>query len=96
MQDVEAFYKFLDDFPDDGLCATGDGHFALPGEAGYTPFRKRPAKSSQSDIHRFVHALLKAWHSMGYIRIVVDAGSCQPSWPRECRHDDDLYRPGCP
>jgi integrase/recombinase XerC len=69
MQDVEYFYKFLDDVPEDGLCAMGDGRYALPGEAGYTPFRKRPAKSSQSDIQRFVHALLKAWHSMGYIRI---------------------------
>jgi integrase/recombinase XerC len=69
MQDVEDFYKFLEDFPDDGLCAMGDGRYAFPGEPGYTPFRKRPAKSSQSDIQRFVHALLKAWHSMGYIRI---------------------------
>jgi integrase/recombinase XerC len=69
MQNVEDFYKFLADLPDDGLCAMGDGRYALLGEAGYTPFRKRPAKSSQSDIHRFVHALFKAWHSMGYIRI---------------------------
>jgi integrase/recombinase XerC len=69
MQDVEDFYKFLEDLPENGLCAMGEERYALPGEAGYTPFRKRPAKSSQSDIHRFVHALLKAWHSMGYIRI---------------------------
>lgn len=69
MQDVEDFYKFLENVPEDGLCAMGDGRFALPGEAGYTPFRKRPAKSSQADIQRFVHALLKAWHSMGYKRI---------------------------
>ena len=69
MQDVEDFYRFLQDVPDDSLCAMSDGRYALPGEAGYTPFRKRPAKSSQSDIHRFTHALLKAWHSMGYIRI---------------------------
>lgn len=69
MQDVEDFYKFLEDVPEDGLCAMGDGRCALPGEAGYTPFRKRPARSSQSDIQRFVHALLKASHSMGYIRI---------------------------
>lgn len=69
MQDVENFYRFLDDLPDDALCAMDDGRYAFPGDPGYTPFRKRPAKSSQSDIHRFVHALLKAWHSMGYIRI---------------------------
>ena len=69
MQDVEHFYKFLEDMPEDGLCAVGDGRYALPGEVGYTPFRKRPGKSSQTDIQRFVHALLKAWHSMGYIRI---------------------------
>ncbi len=69
MQDVEHFHLFLEDLPEDALCAMGDGRFAIPGERGYTPFRKRPARSSQSDIHRFVHALLKAWHSMGYIRI---------------------------
>lgn len=69
MQDVEDFYKFLEEVPADGLCAMGDGRYAVAGEPGYTPFRKRPAKSSQSDIQRFVHALLKAWHSMGYIRI---------------------------
>lgn len=69
MQDVEDFYKFLEDVPDYCLCAMGDGRYAVAGEPGYTPFRKRPAKSSQSDIQRFVHALLKAWHSMGYTRI---------------------------
>jgi integrase/recombinase XerC len=69
MQNVEDFHKFLEDLPEDELCAMGDGRYAIPGEPGYSPFRKRPAKSSQSDIHRFVHALLKAWHSMGYIRI---------------------------
>lgn len=69
MQYVEAFYLFLENLPDDALCAMGDGRYAMQGEPGYSPFRKRPAKSSQSDIHRFVHAMLKAWHSMGYIRI---------------------------
>lgn len=69
MQDVEHFYLFLEDLPDDALCATGEGRFSTQGEPGYTPFRKRPARSSQSDIHRFVHAMFKAWHSMGYIRI---------------------------
>lgn len=69
MQDVEYFYRFLDDLPEDVLCAMGDGRYAMPGEPGYSPFRKRPAKSSQSDIRRFVHVLFKAWHSMGYIRI---------------------------
>lgn len=69
MQDVEHFYRFLDDFPEYALCPMGDGRYATAGEPGYSPFRKRPARSSQSDIHRFVHALFKAWHSMGYIRI---------------------------
>ncbi len=69
MQDVEHFHLFLEDLPDDALCSMGDGRFAISGESGYTPFRKRPARSSQSDIHRFVHAMFKAWHSMGYIRI---------------------------
>ena len=69
MQDVEDFHLFLEDLPDDALCAMDEGRFSTQGEPGYTPFRKRPARSSQSDIHRFVHAMFKAWHSMGYIRI---------------------------
>jgi integrase/recombinase XerC len=69
MQDVEAFHQFLDDLPDDALCAFDQSRYAQPEELGYTPFRTKPAKSSQSDIRRFVHALFKAWHSMGYIRI---------------------------
>ena len=69
MQDVERFYRFLEDLPDYALCAPGEGQYALPGEPGYSPFRKQPARSSQSDIRRFVHAMFKAWHSMGYIRI---------------------------
>lgn len=69
MQDVEHFYMFLEDLPEDAVCPLGEGRYAAPGEPGYSPFRKRPARSSQSDIHRFVHALFKAWHSMGYIRI---------------------------
>jgi integrase/recombinase XerC len=69
MQDVEHFHLFLEDLPEDALCSMGGGRFTIPGEPGYSPFRKRPARSSQSDIHRFVHAMFKAWHSMGYIRI---------------------------
>lgn len=69
MQDVEHFHLFLEDLPDDALCAMGDGRYAVLGESGYSPFRKRPARSSRSDIQRFVHAMFKAWHSMGYIRI---------------------------
>ncbi len=69
MQDVERFYLFLEDLPDDALCSMDEGRLATQGEPGYTPFRKRPARSSQSDIQRFVHAMFKAWHSMGYIRI---------------------------
>lgn len=53
------------------VCAIGHGRYALPGEPGYTPFRKRPAKSSQSDMRRFVHALLKpgtGWAASASIR----------------------------
>lgn len=69
LQDVEAFHQFLDDVPEHALCAYDGLRYARPGEPGYTPFRKKPAKTSQSDIRRFVHALFKAWHSIGYIRI---------------------------
>jgi site-specific recombinase XerD len=70
MQEVEAFYAFLENLPEDAICAPSEtGQPQGAGQAGYTPFRKRPARSSQADIRRFVHALFKAWHSMGYIRI---------------------------
>lgn len=69
MQDVEQFYRFMEELPEFALCAVADGRYATPEEPGYSPFRKRPARSSQADIHRFVHALFRAWHSMGYIRI---------------------------
>jgi site-specific recombinase XerD len=69
MQDVEAFRVFLADLPVDALCARNGGRYASQGEVGYTPFRSQPSPSSRSDIERFVHAMFKAWHSMGYIRI---------------------------
>lgn len=69
VQDVEAFYQFLEDLPEHALCWNEDGRYAQPDEDGYTPFRSRPAKSSQADIRRFVHALFNAWNRMGYIRI---------------------------
>jgi site-specific recombinase XerD len=69
MQDVDAFRTFLADLPVDALCAREGRRYASQGEAGYTPFRTQPSPSSRSDIERFVHAMFKAWHSMGYIRI---------------------------
>jgi integrase/recombinase XerC len=64
-QDVERFNRFLQDLPNDALCA----HRAGAGEPGWTPFRTQPSRSSQADIRRFVHALFQAWHKTGYIRI---------------------------
>lgn len=69
MQDVERFYKFMEDLPDFAICETADGSYVTQHDPGYSPFRKRPARSSQADIRRFVHAMFKGWHSMGYIRI---------------------------
>ncbi|MET3135255.1 integrase/recombinase XerC [Oxalobacteraceae bacterium GrIS 1.11] len=69
MREVGAFAAFLEDLPFDALCAMDGKRNVAPGEDGYTPFRKRPAPSSQSDIRRFVHAMFKAWHGMGYVRI---------------------------
>lgn len=69
VQDVEAFYCFLEDLPESALCGHDGIRYAQPDEHGYTPFRKRPARSSQSDIRRFVHAMFTAWNRMGYIRI---------------------------
>jgi len=64
-QDVKAFKTFLLKLPERALCATG----AKEGEEGYSPFRKMPAASSQADIMRFLHALFKALHGTGYIRL---------------------------
>nr|WP_315219910.1 tyrosine-type recombinase/integrase [uncultured Duganella sp.] len=71
VQDVEAFYAFLADLPQDALCAQDPmtGAFASRGEQGHTPFRTRPSKSSRSDIQRCVHAMFRAWREMGYIQI---------------------------
>jgi site-specific recombinase XerD len=69
MQEVEHFYAFLEELPEDALCGMEGERYARDGEPGHTPFRKQPSPSSQSDIRRFVHALFRAWHSMGYIRI---------------------------
>jgi integrase/recombinase XerC len=71
VQDVDAFYSFLADVPQDALCAQDPvtGAYASPGDPGYTPFRTRPAKSSRSDIQRCVHAMFRAWREMGYIQI---------------------------
>ena len=64
-QDVKAFKMFLLKLPERALCGVG----AKEGEEGYSPFRKAPAASSQADILRFLHALFKALHGTGYIRL---------------------------
>jgi integrase/recombinase XerC len=69
MQNVGAFAAFLAELPFDAVCAKYGKRFAGPGEEGYSPFRAQPAASSALDIRRFVHAMFKAWHGMGYIRI---------------------------
>lgn len=71
VQDVDAFYSFLADLPDEALCAQDPitGAFARPEDGGYTPFRTKPSKSSRSDIQRCIHAMFRAWREMGYIHI---------------------------
>jgi integrase/recombinase XerC len=69
LQDVEAFKEFLADLPANALCARIGRRYANEVEPGYTPFRKQPAAGSRAGIERFVHALFKAWHNTGYIRI---------------------------
>lgn len=69
LQDVEALKEFLADVPADALCARIGRRYANEAEPGYTPFRKQPAAGSRADIERFVHAMFKAWHNTGYIRI---------------------------
>ena len=64
-QDAQAFKGFLKELPDWALCAPD----ARPGETGYTPFRKRPSASSQSDILRFLQAMFAALHGTGYMRL---------------------------
>ena len=64
-QDVKGFKSFLANVPPEYISAPG----ARPGDEGYTPFRKQPSASSQADILRFLHALFKALHSTGYIRL---------------------------
>lgn len=71
VQDVNAFFAFLVNLPDDALCARDPdtGAYAKRDEDGHTPFRVRPSKSSRSDIQRCVHAMFRAWREMGYIQI---------------------------
>lgn len=64
-QDALAFKAFLAKLPLEAICAPG----VQRGEEGYTPFRKQPSASSQADIMRFLHALFKALHGTGYIRL---------------------------
>lgn len=75
VQDVEHFKGFLAELPLETVCARVDtgtrkpGRFVTQGEASYTPFHKQPSAGSRSDIGRFVHAMFKAWHATGYLRI---------------------------
>ncbi|MCX7293660.1 tyrosine-type recombinase/integrase [Janthinobacterium sp.] len=65
VQEVKDFRDFLANLPNYALSVKG----ARLGEDGYTPFRVKPAASSQADILRFVRAMLTAFHAAGYIRI---------------------------
>lgn len=73
LQDVEAFKEFLEHLPEEAICSRVDNdkskRFVNLTELGYTPFRMQPAAGSRADIARFVHAMFKAWHNTGYIRI---------------------------
>lgn len=75
VQDVGHFKAFLEKLPQEALCARVDagtlkpGRFVRPANDGYTPFQKQPSSGSRSDIERFVHAMFKAWHTSGYIRL---------------------------
>ncbi len=69
IQDVDRFKQFLANVPADALCARMNKGFVWVGDAGYIPFRTQPSASSRSDIARFVHAMFKTWHAMGYLRI---------------------------
>ena len=72
LQEVNDFCAFLDQLPPAALCRQVEGANGKPsyvgvGDEGYTPFRSPPSTSAQSDIRRFVHAMFKAWHGMGYV-----------------------------
>ena len=75
LQDVEAFKEFLEELPFEALCARINAgkerprRYAKQGEKGYTPFRIQPSAGSRADIERFVHAMFRAWHTSGYIRL---------------------------
>lgn len=75
LQDVEAFKEFLEELPFEALCARINagkerpGRYAKQGEPGHTPFRIQPSDGSRADIERFVHAMFRAWHTSGYIRL---------------------------
>lgn len=77
IQEIEHFVGFLQNLPDDALCAKG----AAPGTPGWTPFKCQPSASSQADIRRVVHACFAKWHAAGYIRInpmaLIGAGSAR-------------------
>jgi integrase/recombinase XerC len=67
MQEVTAFKNFLAELPAHALCARSGKRFVGPDDDGYTPFRKQPAASSQSDILRFIQSMFGALHGTGYL-----------------------------
>jgi site-specific recombinase XerD len=62
--DAQNFVAFLTDFPAYAICAAG----AVPGETGYSPFRKAPAPGSRTDIIRCVKALFSYVFRKGYLQ----------------------------
>jgi site-specific recombinase XerD len=94
LQDVETFKAFLADLPMDALCARVGRRFAAQDEPGYTPFRAQPAPGSRADIERFVHAMFKAWHNTGYIRInpmAIEGAGARRSINADRAIDIDVY-----
>ena len=67
VQDALAFTDFLKSVPVNALCEVDGRRYVMRRAPGYSPFRRQPAPSSQSDILRFVRALFNAWHKAGYI-----------------------------
>lgn len=65
LRGCEGLPRLLADLPAYALSRKG----ARLDEDGYTPFRVKPAASSQADIIRFVRAMLSAFHAAGYIWI---------------------------
>jgi hypothetical protein len=65
---VASFKGFLANLPVDALCQRRGKRYVAVGEDGYTPFRPPPSLSSRADIEHFLHAMLRTWNAMGYMR----------------------------